>query len=146
MGLRSSPSLVRQSSARRRRDRGARRGGDDERLTDLKGSVVLDMIEFLQLADGNPMHPGDGSKSLSASDDVSIRVGRDRRRDRRRGRDGVVSGEGFGMFDRLLQMQNLLRKQVDLDVLFVDLFRQANQLWGVGSGAGSGALRVRADQ
>ena len=100
------------------------RAGNDEGLADLQFPVVFDVVEFLQLVDADFVHFRDRSERLAPGDDVR---GSACCRRRRRGfacdRQRAAERGSPGVLDLLLQTQNLLGKRVDLDILFVNLFR-----------------------
>lgn len=84
------------------------------------------MIQFLQFTDRYLVHLGDGGERFSLGHDVCAPVrhssgggNRGLSRVRHRGR-----GTGTRVLNFLLQAQDLLGKQVDLDVLLIDLARE----------------------
>jgi hypothetical protein len=148
-GSLSSPLFVRRGRAGGGGGRAAGRAGNNERLSDLQFSVVLDVIEFLQLVDADFVHLRDGGERLAPNDDVRGAARswrRERRRRFARRRKRAARQDRFGMFDLLLQPQNLLGESVDLGVLFVDLSTQGRKfrIFGILDGT-AGTLGTRVD-
>ena len=118
---------------RRRGGRGRRRRGNHNRLSGLQFAAVLDLIELLQFFDANFVHLGDGSERLSACDGVRVAVsgsgwlGRSGSRGRR-WRAFADHHSGADVSDLLLELENLLRKSVDLGVLRIDFSCQRFEL------------------
>src|SRR5437764_2123995 len=112
------------------------RGGNQERLPGHQFQRVFDVIEFLQLADTDVVHSRNRGERFTAGDGVAVAIACFRGWFGRRGsgcrccrgrcRGGTFSNHDSGTLvcDCQLKFEDLLRKHVDLRILFVDLFGQ----------------------
>jgi hypothetical protein len=109
------------------------------------------VIEFLQLAYTDIVHSRDGSERFAAGNDVAVAIAFFRGWFGRRG-SGCCRGRcgrrafanhdaGTLVTDCQLKFEDLLRKHVDLRILFVDLFGQLLNLRGLRRG-GLGGSRL----
>jgi hypothetical protein len=111
------------------------------------------VIVFLELAHADVVHSRDGSERFAAGNDVAVAIacfsgwfgrrGNGRRCCRRRCRRRAFANHDAGTLiaDCQLKLENLLRKHVDLCILFVDLFGQFLKLRGLSRG-GLGGSRL----
>ena len=120
---------------RRRAGRGRRCRRNSDVLARLQLTAVFDMVGFLQIVHGHFVHFRDGRERFSARDNVRIAFDGGMRCRYSGSGSGCCGGCSFSdhhawpsMRELLLQFENLLRKCVDLGVLFVNLLCQSFKL------------------
>ena len=109
-------------------------------MAGLQFTAVFDVVGFLQLIHSHFVHFGDQGERFSTRN--SVRVAFDGGMRCRYASSGSCCWSGGGSFtdhyawlsmrELLLQFENLLRKCVDLGVLFVNLLCQSFKLRGLG--------------
>jgi len=123
---------------RRRAGSGRRGRRNSDGLAGLQFTAVFDVVGFLQIVHGHFVHLRDRRERFSARNSMRIAFDGGMQCGYAGSGSGCWGGCSFSdhyawpsMRELLLQSENLLRKRVDLGVLFLNLFCQSFKLRGL---------------